>query len=130
MGPRARSAVAACLTAGGLWVCGPGATASAEPADATGPAEERTAQRDDSRPDGDQGLGDAATGDIVIDSALQDLRDAPAGDLDAQIEAGQHVQRTLHRVTIIGDRPVGVDGRESELIAGRPFLAESAVVAA
>ena len=41
-----------------------------------------------------------------------------------------HVQRTLHRVTIIGDRPVGVDGRESELIAGRPFLAESAVVAA
>jgi taurine dioxygenase len=41
-----------------------------------------------------------------------------------------HVRRTLHRVTLIGDRPVGVDGRESELIAGRPFLAESAVVAA
>ena len=40
------------------------------------------------------------------------------------------VQRTLHRVTLIGDRPVGVDGRESELIAGQPFLAESAVVAA
>lgn len=40
------------------------------------------------------------------------------------------VQRTLHRVTLIGDRPVGVDGRESELIAGKPFLAESAVVAA
>jgi alpha-ketoglutarate-dependent taurine dioxygenase len=40
------------------------------------------------------------------------------------------VQRTLHRVTLIGDRPVGVDGRESELIAGRPFLAESAVVVA
>lgn len=40
-----------------------------------------------------------------------------------------HVPRTLHRVTLIGDRPVGVDGRESELIAGRPFLAESAVVA-
>ncbi|WP_034261113.1 TauD/TfdA dioxygenase family protein [Actinospica robiniae] len=40
-----------------------------------------------------------------------------------------NVQRTLHRVTLIGDRPVGVDGRESELIAGRPFLAESAVVA-
>ena len=40
------------------------------------------------------------------------------------------VQRTLHRVTLIGDRPVGVDGRESELIAGRPFLAESTVVAA
>lgn len=41
-----------------------------------------------------------------------------------------NVQRTLHRVTLIGDRPVGVDGRESELIAGKPFLAESAVVAA
>lgn len=38
VGPRARRAVAACLTAGGLWVCGSGATASAEPADATGPA--------------------------------------------------------------------------------------------
>lgn len=41
-----------------------------------------------------------------------------------------NVQRTLHRVTLIGDRPVGVDGRESELIAGKPFLAESAVVVA
>ena len=40
-----------------------------------------------------------------------------------------NVQRTLHRVTLIGDRPVGVDGRESELIAGKPFLAQSAVVA-
>ncbi|MBS2532820.1 TauD/TfdA family dioxygenase [Catenulispora sp. NF23] len=39
-----------------------------------------------------------------------------------------NVRRTLHRVTLIGDRPVGVDGRESELIAGRPFLAQSAVV--
>lgn len=41
------------------------------------------------------GLGDRATGDIVIDSALQDLRDAPADDLDAQIEAGRRVHRTL-----------------------------------
>ena len=41
------------------------------------------------------GLGDKATGDIVIDSALQDLRDAPADDLDAQIEAGRRVHRTL-----------------------------------
>ena len=41
------------------------------------------------------GLGDHATGDIVIDSALQDLQDAPQDDLDAQIDAGQRVQQTL-----------------------------------
>jgi hypothetical protein len=41
------------------------------------------------------GLGDQATGDIVIDSALQDLKDAPHDDLDQQIEAGQRVQQTL-----------------------------------
>lgn len=41
------------------------------------------------------GLGDHATGDIVIDSALQDLQSAPSDDLDAQIEAGQRVQQTL-----------------------------------
>jgi DNA polymerase-3 subunit gamma/tau len=41
------------------------------------------------------GLGDQATGDIVIDSALQDLQNAPTDDLDAQIEAGQRVQQTL-----------------------------------
>jgi hypothetical protein len=41
------------------------------------------------------GLGDHATGDIVIDSALQDLQNAPQDDLDAQIDAGQRVQRTL-----------------------------------
>ncbi|KRF22635.1 hypothetical protein [Phycicoccus sp. Soil802] len=41
------------------------------------------------------GLGDQATGDIVIDSALQDLQDAPTDDLDAQIDAGQRVQQTL-----------------------------------
>jgi taurine dioxygenase len=38
------------------------------------------------------------------------------------------VRRTLHRVTLIGDRPVGPDGRESELVAGRPFTADHAVV--
>jgi hypothetical protein len=43
----------------------------------------------------DQGLGEDATGDIVIDSALQDLRNAPHDDLDAQIEAGRRVQETL-----------------------------------
>ena len=36
------------------------------------------------------------------------------------------VERTLHRVTLIGDVPVGVDGRESQLIEGVPF--ESKVV--
>ena len=41
------------------------------------------------------GLGDHATGDIVIDSALQDLQEAPADDLDAQIDAGQRVHQTL-----------------------------------
>ena len=41
------------------------------------------------------GLGDQATGDIVIDAALQDLQDAPSDDLDAQIDAGQRVQQTL-----------------------------------
>ena len=45
------------------------------------------------------------------------------GDLDHL-----DVRRTLHRVTVIGDRPVGPDGRESELVAGRPFTADHAVV--
>ena len=45
------------------------------------------------------------------------------GDLDHL-----DVRRTLHRVTVIGDRPVGPDGRESELVAGRPFTAAHAVV--
>ena len=35
------------------------------------------------------------TGDIVIDSALRDLAAAPADDLDAQLEAGEAVHRTL-----------------------------------
>lgn len=33
------------------------------------------------------------------------------------------VARTLHRVTLIGDIPIGVDGQESELVAGVPFRA-------
>lgn len=33
------------------------------------------------------------------------------------------VDRTLHRVTLIGEVPVGVDGRESQLIEGAPFQA-------
>ncbi|WMY10945.1 TauD/TfdA dioxygenase family protein [Paraburkholderia phenoliruptrix] len=37
----------------------------------------------------------------------------------------EHLQfdRVLHRITLVGDVPVGVDGRQSESIAGEPFLA-------
>jgi taurine dioxygenase len=38
------------------------------------------------------------------------------------------VRRTLHRVTAIGDRPVGPDGFTSEIVEGRPFTADHAVV--
>jgi hypothetical protein len=41
------------------------------------------------------GLGDHATGDIVVDSALQDLQNAPTDDLDAQLEAASRVHQTL-----------------------------------
>jgi alpha-ketoglutarate-dependent sulfate ester dioxygenase len=34
------------------------------------------------------------------------------------------VERVLHRVTLIGDVPVGPDGRESELVAGVPFRSD------
>ena len=40
-------------------------------------------------------LGEHATGDIVIDSALQDLQDAPHDDLDRQLEAAARVHTTL-----------------------------------
>ncbi len=49
-------------------------------------------------------------------------------DLPDVDEDGRPIQRTLHRVTLIGDRPVGPDGRESVLIAGKPFLAVGEVV--
>ncbi len=35
------------------------------------------------------------TGDLVIDAALRDLAVTAPEDLDAQIEAGERVQRTL-----------------------------------
>jgi taurine dioxygenase len=38
------------------------------------------------------------------------------------------VERRLHRITLIGDMPKGPDGRESELIAGRPFTNDHKVV--
>ncbi|SBW28930.1 taurine dioxygenase [Candidatus Protofrankia californiensis] len=31
--------------------------------------------------------------------------------------------RVLYRITLEGDIPVGVDGRQAELVAGQPFLA-------
>jgi alpha-ketoglutarate-dependent sulfate ester dioxygenase len=40
------------------------------------------------------------------------------------------LQRTLHRVTLVGDVPVGPDGRESELVAGQPFTSKHTVVVA
>lgn len=40
------------------------------------------------------------------------------------------VQRTLHRVTLVGEVPVGPDGRESELVAGQPFTSKHTVVVA
>jgi taurine dioxygenase len=40
------------------------------------------------------------------------------------------LQRTLHRVTVVGDVPVGPDGRQSELIAGSPFTSKHSVVVA
>ena len=50
------------------------------------------------------GLGENATGDIVIDAALQDLRDADSDDLDSQIEAGQRVNQTLQaRLSDLGE---------------------------
>jgi alkyl sulfatase len=40
------------------------------------------------------------------------------------------LQRTLHRVTLVGEVPVGPDGRESELVVGQPFTARHTVVVA
>lgn len=40
------------------------------------------------------------------------------------------VERVLHRVTLIGDVPVGPDGRESELVEGVPFVATPVFAAA
>jgi alpha-ketoglutarate-dependent sulfate ester dioxygenase len=40
------------------------------------------------------------------------------------------LERTLHRVTLVGDVPVGPDGRESELVAGQPFTTKHTVVVA
>lgn len=36
-------------------------------------------------------------------------------------DVGNEVERVLHRVTLVGDRPVGPDGFVSQLVSGRPF---------
>jgi hypothetical protein len=78
-------------------------TAAPDPEQATGDptaVTEATARSAEAPTDVDEDadaaeVGDAETGDIVIDSALRDLAQAPADDLDAQIEAGQRVHQTL-----------------------------------
>jgi alpha-ketoglutarate-dependent sulfate ester dioxygenase len=40
------------------------------------------------------------------------------------------VERVLHRVTLIGEVPVGPDGRESELVEGMPFVSTPVFAAA
>jgi alpha-ketoglutarate-dependent taurine dioxygenase len=37
----------------------------------------------------------------------------------------EHIEgdRVLHRITLVGDVPVGIDGRQSESVAGDPFVA-------
>jgi alkyl sulfatase len=40
------------------------------------------------------------------------------------------LQRTLRRVTLVGDVPVGADGRSSELVSGKPFTSTHTVVVA
>jgi hypothetical protein len=54
-------------------------------------------QSSPSEPEPAQTTGEGApeTGDLVIDAALRDLADTPDDDLDAQIERGEQVQRTL-----------------------------------
>ncbi|MCW2937703.1 MAG: putative taurine dioxygenase [Actinomycetia bacterium] len=37
------------------------------------------------------------------------------------------VERVLHRVTLVGDRPVGPDGFISEIVAGKEFRTEADV---
>ena len=52
-------------------------------------------QHHDAEAEGAPTTAPPETGDIVIDSALRDLAAAPDDDLDAQLEAGEAVHRTL-----------------------------------
>ena len=53
-------------------------------------------------------------GDVAFWDNRTTAHQAPR-DLD------EDTPRTLHRVTLIGDVPVGPEGRESQLVAGKPF---------
>ena len=50
---------------------------------------------------------------------LQDVGQLDVGHVDV---GHLEVERVLHRITVIGDVPVGPDGRESELAEGAPFV--------
>lgn len=41
------------------------------------------------------------------------------------IAADQHAKRVLHRVTLLGEVPVGTDGQESEIVDGEPLTTVS-----
>ena len=58
-------------------------------------SEQDTTTAADASHDVDDPVAPPETGDIVVDSALQDLAAVPDDDLDCQLEAGEHVQRTL-----------------------------------
>jgi alpha-ketoglutarate-dependent taurine dioxygenase len=60
-------------------------------------------------------------GDVAFWDNRSTAHQAPR-DLDDDV-----VERVLHRVTFIGDVPVGPDGRESDLVAGRRFEADAAI---
>ncbi len=40
------------------------------------------------------------------------------------------LRRTMYRITLVGDVPVGPDGQPSELVAGQPFTSQHTVVVA
>ncbi|WP_404382246.1 hypothetical protein LL946_15600 [Knoellia locipacati] len=75
-----------------------GAVADGEVTEAADP-EARTEDVADEGPAPAPGAASATpapeTGDLVIDAALRDLAEAPEDDLDAQVERGEQVQRTL-----------------------------------
>jgi taurine dioxygenase len=54
------------------------------------------------------------SGDVAFWDNRSTAHQAPR-DLD------EDTPRTLHRVTLIGDIPVGPEGRESQLVTGKPF---------
>ena len=67
------------------------ATSESEPADGTATVRPDPDALETSAP----GTDAPETGDLVIDAALRDLAATPSDDLDAQIERGEQVQRTL-----------------------------------